>query len=109
MYATFLIDFRDATGKTKMGKRKIPFKTNVDQSVDRSVWLPKTEEGRLRRKKRAAGLEGGKKKSLKATKVNPGKERLNRFLWVLKWILVLPLAFYGLTWIVIIMLDLFKS
>ncbi len=61
-----------------------------------------------RRKTRIGGYLSGKRKPIKAAKVDPVKENKKRLAWWLKWVIFLPIFAYALTWIVIIFIDLFK-
>ena len=57
---------------------------------------------------RISGYLAGKPKPIKTTKVDPGKERLRRLMWWLKWVFLIPLSAYALVWLVVIFIDLFK-
>jgi hypothetical protein len=82
--------------ESKMAAGKTPFKTNVDQKL-----------GPL--KKRRQGSGSSLTRTVKrAAKVDPAKEKYNRFKWILKWILILPLSIYALVWLSLIVFDLFN-
>ncbi len=82
-----------------MGDSKIPFKTNTDQF----------KTGQFRRKSRLSGYLSGKRKPLKTTKVDLAEEKENRVIWMLKWVLLLPLGIYALVWLLVVVIDLFSS
>lgn len=80
----------------EMAESKTPFKTNLDQKLGPF-------------KKRRWGTRTPLTKPVKsATKVDPAKEKSNRFRWILKWILILPLSIYALVWLWLIVFDLFN-
>ena len=79
-----------------MTESKTPFKTNVDQKIGPF-------------KKRRPGSRTSLTKPVKrATKVDPTKEKSQRFKWILKWILLLPLSIYALVWLLLVVFDLFN-
>ncbi|MCW8925492.1 MAG: hypothetical protein OQJ84_04480 [Xanthomonadales bacterium] len=79
-----------------MGESKVPFKTNVDQKI-----------GPFKRLKRNRAADS--RKPIKATKVDDAKEKSNRIKWVLRWVLILPLSVYAFVWLVLLLIDLFKT
>ena len=83
-----------------MSRRKVPFKTNVDQPIDID------KAGRTKRKRSFLSL---KRKPIKASVVDPVQERTQRTKWTLKWAVLLPLSVFLLMWLVLLLLDLFKS
>lgn len=86
-----------------MEKSKIPFKTNVNQS------LVQDKAGRRRKTKLSESYLASEPKPLKVKKVNIAKEKTHRIIWLLKWILLLPLSVYVLTWSLLLLVDLFNT
>ena len=78
-----------------MSEGGISFKTNVNQKI--------TPFGKRRTRSRTTAS-----RPIKATKVDPAKEKSHRFKWILKWILILPLSIYALVWLSLIVFDLFN-
>jgi hypothetical protein len=80
----------------EMAESKTPFKTNLDQKL-----------GPFKKRRRVTGTPLTKPVK-RAAKVDPAKEKSNRFRWILKWILILPLSIYALVWLWLIVFDLFN-
>jgi len=68
----------------------------------------KTTGKRPRTGTRIPGYLAGKRKRIKAAKVDPEKEKQRRLLWYLKWAFLLPLSAYALVWLLVIFIDFFK-
>ena len=79
-----------------MGESKTPFKTNVDQKLG---------PFKASKKSRKTGFW----KPIRATEVDVAKEKTDRIKWLLKWVLFLPLSAYALLWLLVLLVDLFKS
>jgi hypothetical protein len=71
----------------------------------RSVQPP--EEPKFRAS-RISGYLAEKPKPIKAFVVNPAIERKHRIWWWLKWVIILPLCALAFSWLVLILVDLFK-
>lgn len=89
-----------------MGKRKIPFKTNLDQPVGK---VPDTPS---KRPPHTHSTKGGiwirkKNRPIRAKVVNKKKERAVLLKWILKWVIAIPVSAYALVWLFILMRDLF--
>lgn len=82
-----------------MSQNKTPFKTNTNQSI----------AAKPRGESHLSGYLSGKPKKLKTTEVDLDKERSHRLIWVLKWVLVLPLSFYLFSWLLIYIFDFFNT
>jgi hypothetical protein len=85
-----------------MAESKIPFKTNLNQTIDT------VESRRIQSKKRITRFLAEKRRRVRATEVNIPQERTDRIKWMLKWVLILPLSVYVLMWVLVILIDLFK-
>jgi hypothetical protein len=81
-----------------MDHRKPSSNTGTNQHIPR----------RTRIKTRISGYLSGKPKRISATRVDPVKERQQKALWWLKWVIILPICAYALVWLAIIFIDLFK-
>jgi hypothetical protein len=86
-----------------MVRKKVPFKTNVDQSIV----LDKAAQSR--RTRLNARIQAAQPKPIRAQRVNPGWEKKQRIYWVLKWILFLPLSLYALSWFLLLLVDFFTT
>ncbi len=64
--------------------------------------------GPWRRATRISGYLSGKAKPIKAVLVNPVIERKRRMKWWWKWVILLPLCAYALSWFVLILIDFFR-
>ncbi len=90
-----------------MAKSKVPFKTNVHQSLKKGRNQPGSETDQTKRLKRPLKLWGATPKKIKARKVNIRQQRTERIIWFTKWVVVIPLGIYSLSWIYLIFTDLF--
>jgi len=82
-----------------MGENKTPFKTNINQSVT----------AKPRKESRLSGYLSGQPKPLKTTKVDLDKEKNHRIVWIMKWVLLLPLSVYALFWLLVYIFDFFNT
>ena len=81
-----------------MDRGSPPPNRNIDQK----------QKPQTRRKTRISGYLSRKRKRIKTSRVDPVKEKKQRAIWWLKWVIFLPLSAYALAWIVVILIDLFK-
>lgn len=89
-----------------MGKRKTPFKTNLDQPVGKAPDEP--SNGPLHTHSTKGGIWiRSKNRPIRAKVVNKKKERVVLFRWILKWVIAIPLSAYAAVWLFILMRDLF--
>jgi hypothetical protein len=49
-----------------------------------------------------------RRKTIRAVKVDAAKEKKRRMIWILKWVVILPLSAIVLMWLGVILIDLFK-
>ena len=92
-----------------MVKSKVPFKTNVDQSIRKaSANPPKRTAGPNPITKGGIWIRSGRRKRIRASVVNPKKERAHLVMWLLKWVVTVPVAAYLMVWLLILIADLFS-
>jgi len=91
-----------------MVKSKVPFKTNVDQSI-RKVTTPTSKRTGENPITKGGIWISRKNRPIKAAVVNPKKEKTRLIVWILKWVVAIPLFAYFLIWLVIMMTDLFNT
>jgi len=87
-----------STAEINMDDQKRPSKNRLNRPAG----------GKPRAATRISGYLAKKPKPIKAARVDPDKERSQRLMWWLKWVIVLPLSVYGLFWILVILIDLFN-
>ena len=90
-----------------MGKRKIPFKTNLDQPVGKAPDTPSKKPIPTHSSTKGGIWIRRKNRPIKAKVVNKKKERSALLIWILKWVIAIPLSAYAIVWLFILMRDLF--
>jgi hypothetical protein len=95
-YCLFSDQTLEASWEEHMGESSIPFKTNVNQKIAPF-------------RKRRARPSSTASRPIKATKVDPAKEKTRRIKWVVKWVWILPMGAYVLVWLLLILFDLFNT
>jgi hypothetical protein len=88
-----------------MDKSKTGFRPNPDQSRHKPG-ADKSKSARQVRRERNRAWKRNKTEPLKPAVVNPRKERIRKTLWILKWVVLIPLTIYALWWFSIILQDL---
>ncbi len=89
-----------------MGKRKIPFKTNLDQPVGKASDAPPKRPLHTHSTKGGIWIQR-KTRPIRAKVFNAKKERAILLRWILKWVIAIPLSAYAIVWLLILMRDLF--
>ena len=92
-----------------MGKSKIPFKTNIDQSIPRPAAKPTRRAVQDDITKGGIWIRTKKTRRIRAVVVNLKKERNLLIKGILIWVVAIPLGVYFLVWLLILMIDLFTT
>jgi hypothetical protein len=85
-----------------MGESRVTFKTG-SQRVQRRGMRSST-----RPKSRIGDYLRGKPRAIKAVKVDEARQRNQRLIWAMKWVLILPLSAYIFVWLLLMLVDFFK-
>jgi hypothetical protein len=92
-----------------MGKSKIPFKTNIDQSIPRPAARPTRTAAQDDITNGGIWIRTKKTRRISPVVVNLKKERSQLIEWILIWVVAIPLSAYILVWLLIVMIDLFTA
>lgn len=89
-----------------MGKSSVPFKTNVNRPIRKS------DEDALARLAKARKANEGywvrpQDRPMKVRLVDDKKERKELSKWVVIWVVVVPLGFMAMLWLILLFADMF--
>lgn len=61
-----------------------------------------------RQKSRIGDYLRGRPRAIKTTRINETSQRNQRIIWIMKWVLLLPLSAYTFIWFLLLVADFFK-